>query len=83
MRNSKEPVEAVIEKIKQSLGALGGEIEALENLGQREFARVADRRFPNGIYIEVRFSAPASAPEAIHEKFHLDRTVDRIMIQSR
>lgn len=83
LRNYQEPVETLIEKIKETVTAVEGTVEEVKNLGQKDFVRVTDRKRPHGIYVQVDFSGPGSAPVALKEKFRLDKTVDRILIQTR
>lgn len=80
-RGYEEPMESLIEKIKTTLTQLGCEIEQTNDLGVKEFARVTDPRFPRTNYIQYQFKATPEAPQAIREKFKLDRTVYRIFIE--
>lgn len=82
-RNYTEPVETLIDKIKSGIESGGASVTDVENLGQKEFIRVTDRKYPSGIYVRFDFSGPGSAAEALKEKFRLDKTVDRILVQSR
>lgn len=81
-RNNQEPVEAVIDFLKQTVEGIGGTVSDVENLGLREFARVTDRKFPAGIYVRIRFDGPASSASVLAEKLRLDRRVNRIMVES-
>lgn len=81
-RNYKEPVDTLIEKLKSTIGAVEGTVTNVENLGVQPFARVTDRKFPAGIYVSVDFDGPPSAPSALNEKFRLDKTVNRILVES-
>lgn len=83
LRNYSEPVETLIEKLKETVTSVEGTVDAVENLGQKEFARITDRNRPTGIYIQLDFSGSGSVPAALKEKFRLDKTVDRILIQSK
>ena len=82
-RGYEEPVETLIEKLKNTLTSLDCEIENVENAGQKEFARVTDKKFPNAIYIHIDFSGPANTSTALSEKLKLDRTIYRILVESR
>lgn len=82
-RNYAEPVETLIEKITTTINAVGGEVNSVKNLGQKEFVRVTDRKYPAGIYVQYEMEAPAEVPSALQEKFRLDRTVNRILVQSK
>lgn len=81
-RGYTDPVETLIEKIKSVIESAGCKVSKVENLGQKSFVRVVDKKFPSGIYVEISYEAPASANAQIREKFRLDKTVDRIMILS-
>lgn len=81
-RNYTDPVENLIAHLKEVIGAVEGEVKDVKELGQKEFARVTDRRFPAGIYVQITFDGPASAPEALQERVRLDRTVNRLMVQA-
>lgn len=82
-RNFQEPVENLIANIKANLtDNVGCGITATKELGQREFARVTDRHFPSAQYVQFEVEAGAKAPAAMQERFRLDRTVNRIVIQS-
>lgn len=80
-RTYQEPVESLIEKITKVIENVEGEVTSFKNLGQKEFVRVTDRKFPAGIYVQFEISAPGTFPAALQEKFTLDKTVDRIVTQ--
>jgi len=82
-RGVEATVEQLIENVKQEIVTVEGEVAEVENLGQRDFARVTDPRNPSGTYVQVDFSGPGSAPAALKERLRLNRTVYRTYIQSR
>ncbi len=81
-RGYEEPVETLIEKLKGVVESVGGKVESAENLGQKNFARVPNRKFPSGIFVSIKFEGDASSPAQITEKLRLDKTVNRLMIQN-
>ncbi len=81
-RGYQEPVETLVEKLKGVVVAIQGAIREVKNLGVREFTRVASQKFQSGHYVQIDFSGPAAAPAALREKLRLDRTVDRMLIES-
>ncbi|MFI3290510.1 MAG: 30S ribosomal protein S6 [Opitutales bacterium] len=81
-RSYEESVETLIEKLKSVITLVGGSVSEVENLGTKEFARVTDRKFPAGIYVRIAYEGPATTVAAINEKLRLDKTVNRVMIQS-
>lgn len=82
LRGYAEPVETVIEKLKDTVKAVEGKVGEIKNLGTKDFVRVTDRKNPNGTYVQFEFSAPATAPLAFRQKLRLDKTIKRILIQS-
>lgn len=81
-RNYQQPVETLVEKVTGTIESVKGSIKKVNNLGQKEFARVTKRKFPSGIYLELLFEGPSDAPAAIKEKLRLDRNVNRILVES-
>ena len=79
LRNSEDGIEKVVSDVTEVLGGLGCEVTATEDLGTRDFARAADRRFASGHYYEFVFNGPPSAPSDLQEKLRLDKRVNRIM----
>lgn len=82
MRGHDESVEQIIEKLKGTLVAVDATATADKSLGQKAFVRVTDRKNPNGIYLQIHFNGPSTAPIAFREKLRLDRTIKRIFIQT-
>jgi small subunit ribosomal protein S6 len=82
-RNYQDSMENLIENIKAKIMETGATIGQIINKGQLKFQRVTDRKFPTGIYLQIAFEAPPTAPEVIRSKFSLDSTVNRILIESK
>jgi len=80
-RNHTEGVDTLVDSIKENINGLGANVTKVDNLGTKEFVRVTDRNMPTGIYVQYEFEAPSNVPGQFQERFRLDRTVDRIMIQ--
>lgn len=81
-RNYTNPVETLIEKLTGVIESIGGTVSKVNNLGQRDFARAVDRKFPAGIYVEITFEGPTESMSVLNEKLKLDKTVNRIFVQS-
>jgi len=80
-RNYSEAIETLFDSIKEQLTNLGAEVTDVENLGTKEFIRVTDRNFPSGVYVQYTFNAETAIPNQLQERFRLDKTVNRIMVQ--
>ena len=83
LRGVTEAPEAVVDKLKDTFKALGAKVGEVTNLGQRDFSRVVDRKFPAGIYVRFEVQGAPSLPVAFRGKVRLDRTVHRVLFQSR
>lgn len=81
-RGLQEPVDALIQRVKDMFANLQASLGAANNLGLQNFSRVTDRNFPAGHYFQLEFSGAATLPKAIKERFRLDKFIDRIFIES-
>lgn len=81
-RGYEEPVEKLIDHLRNVFTHAGAEISSVENLGRRDFVRVTDKKHPGDTYIRIAFAGAATVPDAIRERTRLDRHVERLMIES-
>ena len=81
-RGREDSVDQIIDGVKKEISAVEGEVTAVENLGRREFARKTDDKFPGGVYVQVNFSAPATAPVQLRERLRLNNTVYRALVEN-
>jgi ribosomal protein S6 len=81
-RGYTSPVDTLVAKLRDLIISVQGEITQVENSGQRDFARPPDKSYPAGIFVSFSFTAPKTAPATLREKVRLDRTVNRIIVQS-
>ena len=81
-RNYKEPVETLMDKLKNVIEGLKGVVKEIENIGQQSFARVTNKKFPQAMYVQIYFEGPRNTPEAIKKKLHLDKTIYRTFIET-
>lgn len=82
LRESEDDSAKVVADLTAILAALGGTVSESEDLGMREFARAADRRYTQGHYVEVYFDGPSTVPAQLQEKLRLDKRVNRIFVES-
>ena len=82
LRGVSDAPEAVVDRLKETFKGLGAKVGEVTNLGQRDFTRVVDRKFPAGLYVQFHFEGPVSAPTAFREKLRLDRTINRLLVQA-
>ena len=82
LRESKDDSAKVLADLSELLGSLSATVSEGKELGMREFARAADRRYTQGHYLEVHFDSPGSVPAQLKEKLRLDKRINRIFVQS-
>ena len=75
-------IDQIIEGVKKEIAAVQGDVTAVENLGKRDFARVTDSKFPDAVYVQIDFAAPADGPRHLHERLRLNTSVYRAIVQS-
>lgn len=81
-RDYDQPIDALVGSIKEALKELGAEPAEALNLGRQEFVRVTDKKHTGDIYIQIAMSAPKDLPSKVQERFRLDKTVKRILVES-
>jgi len=82
LRGTEEPTEAVIESMKAEIAAVDGDVGQVNEIGQRDFARVTDERRPTGHYVQIDFEGPPSADADLRERLHLNKVAYRVLVQS-
>ena len=82
LRESEDDSAKVMADLNEILKSIGAEPSDSEDLGMREFARAADRRYTQGHYIEIYFEGGSEVPATLNEKLKLDKRVNRIFTQS-
>lgn len=81
-RGYDEPVETIIESVKETISQLGGTVGEVKDLGVRDFAYVTKKNFTQAPYVQVNFTAEATVPATLKEKLRLNKQVMRVMVQS-
>ncbi|MBC8189769.1 MAG: 30S ribosomal protein S6 [Puniceicoccaceae bacterium] len=82
LRESEEDSAKVLADLNELLKSIGGEPSDSEDLGMREFARAADRRFTQAHYVEIYFDGEGELPATLKEKLKLDKRINRIFIEA-
>lgn len=83
LRESEDDSAKVMGDLNEILKSIGGEPSESVDLGMREFARAADRRYTQGHYVEIFFEGAGSVPATLNEKLKLDKRINRIFVEAR
>jgi small subunit ribosomal protein S6 len=81
-RGREDSVDKLVDDIKAEIAAVKGEVGAVDTIGKRDFARVTDAKFTNGVYIQITYAAPAGSATALKERLRLNNAVYRIFIEN-
>ncbi len=81
-RGQEASIEQIVEGVKKDIAAVKGEVTAVETIGKKDFARVTDKKFTGGHYVQIKFSGPPDAPAHLRERLRLNQSVYRTFIQS-
>jgi ribosomal protein S6 len=82
LRESEDDSAKVLAELNELLKSIGGEPSESQDLGMREFARAADRRFTQGHYVEIYFDGEGQVPATLKEKLKLDKRINRILVEA-
>ncbi len=74
-----EGVKDLIDKITAEITATGGQIETVQKMDKRAFARVADKKFSSGFYVNVIFASSPGAISQLRNRFVLNEDVFRVL----
>ena len=80
-RGSDQDVDAIIERLKAALTAIGGSVTSSENLGRYDFVRITDREHPADFYVRIFFDGPLNAGPLLREKLRLEKSVKRQLVE--
>lgn len=74
-----ETIKDIIDNIVTEIAAHGGKVETVQKMDKRPFARVADRRYSSGYYVNIIFAAPPSSIATMRSRFALNDDVFRVI----
>ncbi|MEX0320791.1 MAG: 30S ribosomal protein S6 [Puniceicoccaceae bacterium] len=81
-RGYEAPVETIEETVTTRFTDLGGEVEAIENLGRKDFTRITEKDHTGDTYLIVKVSGPASLPAAFQDATRLEKLIKLALFQS-
>lgn len=81
-RGREESIDELIELVKNEIASLGVDINGVEDLGRRDFARQPDIRITAGNFVQYLVDGPPETHARVNEHFHLNPLIHRILIQS-
>ncbi len=74
-----EGIKEAIDKISAEISAAGGNVETVQKMDKRPFARVANKKHSAGFYVNVIFSAPPGAVAHLRQRFAVNDEIFRVL----
>ncbi|MGC8988843.1 MAG: 30S ribosomal protein S6 [Verrucomicrobiia bacterium] len=74
-----ETIKDIIDNVSAEIAAQGGKVETVQKMDKRPFARVANRRYSSGYYVNIIFNAPPEAIATLRSRFALNDDVFRVI----
>jgi ribosomal protein S6 len=74
-----EGIKEALDKISAEITTAGGQVETVQKMDRKAFARIADKRHTAGFYAIVIFNAAPAAIATLRSKFGLNEDVFRVI----
>ncbi len=75
-----EGVKEAIDRVTNEITAAGAKVETVQKMDRRTFARVADKKYGAGYYVNVIFNAEPAVVDALRNRFVRNEEVFRLML---
>lgn len=72
-------VKEIMDKLQKEIEKAGGKVETTQKMDKKSFARVADKKYSGGFYVNFIFEAPETAVDAIRAHLRMDEDVFRVL----
>ena len=77
-----EGIKDVIDKLSVEITNLGGKVETVQKMDKKHYARVANKKFTAGYYVNVIFNAAPTVVAVLRKQFSLNEDVFRVLFTS-
>lgn len=74
-----EGLKETIDKISEEITASGGKVETVQKMDKKHFARVADKKFNSGFYVNIIFESQPTALAQLRNRLALNEEVFRTL----
>ena len=75
-----EGLKETIDKISAEITSAGGKVETVQKMDKRNFARIADKKFGSGFYVNVIFESEPSALDQLKHRLAMNADVFRVLL---
>jgi ribosomal protein S6 len=74
-----DAIKDTIDKLSTEITSVGGKVETVQKMDKRSFARVADKKYSAGFYVNVIFESQPAAIAQLNSRFSLSEDVHRVL----
>jgi ribosomal protein S6 len=77
-----ETLKDTIDKISAEINSAGGMVETVQKMDKRSFARVANKKYNAGFYVNVIFEGQPNLVDQLKHRFAMNGDVFRVMFSN-
>jgi ribosomal protein S6 len=74
-----EAIKETIDKISADISAAGGKVETVQKMDKKAFARVADRKYSSGFYVNFVFEGAPAVIAQLRHRFATNEEIFRVL----
>jgi ribosomal protein S6 len=74
-----EALKDTIDKISSEISAAGGKVETVQKMDKKAFARVADRKYTAGFYVNYVFEGAPEIIAQLRHRFAVNEEIFRVL----
>jgi ribosomal protein S6 len=74
-----EALKDTIDKISSEISSAGGKVETVQKMEKKPFARVADRKFNSGFYVNYVFEGAPEVVAKLRNRFANNEEIFRVL----
>jgi len=74
-----EGIKDTIDKISAEITTLGGKVETVQKMDKKSFARVSNKKYAAGFYVNVIFEGQPTLLEQLRRRFAMNDDVFRVL----
>jgi ribosomal protein S6 len=74
-----EGIKDAIDKISSEITAAGGKVETVQKMDKKNYARVANKKYTSGFYVNVIFEIAPTLLAPLRGRFTLNEEVFRVL----
>ena len=80
LTDKEDGVKETLDRISAEITAAGGNVETVQKMDKKNFARVADKKYSAGFYANVIFTGAPAIIAPLRTKFALNEEIFRVLL---